>query len=407
MTVEIRFPEIYGVTESELALGFEVWSGDAQVDAEASVLLDGEECARDARIGTRHHRITGLDADREYRIEIRSEGGIASVPGRYFPERVRTLPAARAAETARFATLNDLHFGEPKVGGELNEEMEAGDEEKPGFPLMRAEDTDVPYWRFMNEDAIDEINRSGVDCTIIKGDIADSGDPWQFEEAARAFARFEKPHHALLGNHDYYARTRGLEIDGYSMLGQPASPRSLDLGGWRLLLLETALPGEHHGWMPDERLEWLAAQLTETREARLPTLMLMHHQPVPHEHRERWPNPIGIDPDQSLTLFSLLGDHPQLRGVLIGHTHRNRVHRNAASGELGYVEVHCTKDYPGGWAHYRLFEDGSFRQEVRRTASERALTHSSRCGTMYRGGYRDFALGQLAERSFEVGPPSY
>jgi hypothetical protein len=68
-----------------------------------------------------------------------------------------------------------------------------------------------------------------------------------------------------------------------------------------------------------------------------------------------------------------------------------------------FVEVNCTKDYPGGWAHYRLFEDGSFRQEVRRTASPRALEHSTRCRDMFGGRYRHFALGSLEARSFVAG----
>jgi hypothetical protein len=68
--------------------------------------------------------------------------------------------------------------------------------------------------------------------------------------------------------------------------------------------------------------------------------------------------------------------------------------------------VSCTKDYPGAWGHYRLYDDGSFRQEVRRTSSERALLHSSRAMRCFRGYYRDFALGRLAERSFARGARS-
>jgi hypothetical protein len=91
-----------------------------------------------------------------------------------------------------------------------------------------------------------------------------------------------------------------------------------------------------------------------------------------------------------------------VRGALIGHTHRNRVRHYPASGRVPWIEVNCTKDYPGGWAHYRLFEDGSFRQEVRRTSSRRALAHSSRCRGFFRGFYKQFSLGRLEQRSFAV-----
>ncbi|MGE4652095.1 MAG: metallophosphoesterase, partial [Myxococcota bacterium] len=248
------------------------------------------------------------------------------------------------------------------------------------------------------EDAITDINGTGVDCTVIKGDIADRGLPDQFESAAGAFAGFSMPHHAFLGNHDYYARNEGLEVDGYALLGQPPAPRCIELGGWRLLLLETMEPGEHHGVFGEDRLAWLDETLEESD---APTLLLMHHHPVPPEHAQRFPNTIGIRPEHSMRMVDVVGGHPQVRGVLVGHTHRNMVRRYAGSGRVPWIEVHCTKDYPGGFAHYRLFEDGSFRQEARRTSSPRALEHSTRCRDLFQGGYRHFSFGRLDARSFE------
>ena len=92
-----------------------------------------------------------------------------------------------------------------------------------------------------------------------------------------------------------------------------------------------------------------------------------------------------------------------MKGVLIGHTHRNRVRRYRASGRVPFMEVNCSKDHPGGYGHYRVYDDGSFRQEVRRTASERALAHSTRCRDFFRGGYQRFAIGPLSARCFVEG----
>jgi hypothetical protein len=402
MPLRIRDPELFGVTESSLTLSFVVSDGAGPVDAPARVRVGGEVRATSSGPGTRLVRVEELAPGTEYEIEIEVQGADAPAPDRWFPGRAATLPAPVAAETASFATLNDLHFGEPRFGGTLLPSGDYGPEAE-GFPAILASETEVPYWRFMNEDAIAEINAAGVDATFIKGDIADVGLPSQFEAAREAFAKLAMPHHAFLGNHDYYGRLEGLEVDGYALLGQPAAPRSVELGGWRLLLLETVEPGEHHGVFGDERLRWLAEALEETREHATPTLLLMHHQPVPPERADNYPNRIGIRPEHSLELFSLLGAHPQVKGVLIGHTHRNRVRHYPASGRLPFVEIQCTKDYPGGFAHYRLFEDGSFRQEVRRTGSARALAHSTRCRDFFLGGYREFALGPLASRSFVAG----
>jgi len=348
-------------------------------------------------------RIEGLEPDAVQRLDIEVAGAAAPERDRYWPETVRTLARPAARRTATFATLNDLHFGEPRFGGRLTADHEYGDA-APGFPLIRAEDTETPYWKLMNDDAIAEINAAGVDAVVIKGDIADRGLPEQFGFARDAFAMLRAPHHAFLGNHDYYGRHNGAgEVDGYALLGQEPAPRTVDLGGWRLVLLETALPGDHHGVFDRERLDWLAVALDETRETRTPTLLCMHHQPVPPEHRDSYPNTIGMVPEHSTAFFALIGANPQVKGVLIGHTHRNRVRRYRASGAAPFVEVNCTKDYPGGWGHYALYEDGSFRQEVRRTSSTRALAHSTRCRSCFEGLYRDFSLGSLAERSFVAG----
>ena len=408
MPLAIRDPEVFGVTHEAVTVCFRVEDGDRASDAAAVVRLDGEVRARtpdaaEGGSGTRVVRIDGLAPDRAVRIEIEVRGAAAPDRDRYFPEQVRTLPAPRARRTAHFATLNDLHFGEPRFGGQLSADHEYG-EEAPGFPLVREDDDEVPYWRTMNEDAVAEINAAGVDATFVKGDIADRGLPEQFGFARQTFARLRMPHHAFLGNHDYYGRHAGAgEVDGYALLGQAPAPRTVDLGGWRLVLLETAEPGDHHGVFGADRLDWLDATLCETRERGLPTLLLMHHQPVPPEHRDRYPNTIGLVPEHSLRFFDTIGAHPQVKGVLIGHTHRNRVRRYRASGATPFVEVQCTKDFPGGWAHYQLYEDGSLRQEVRRTASPRALAHSTRCRHCFRGFYREFALGTLEERSFVAG----
>jgi 3',5'-cyclic AMP phosphodiesterase CpdA len=300
---------------------------------------------------------------------------------------------------ASFATLNDLHFGESRIGGVLSDDHEYGDE-APGFPVVDDGDYEIPYAEFMNADAIAAINRLGVDCTILKGDIADRGLPEQFETAARVFAAFDKPHHVFLGNHDYLQHREGALVDGYAILGAPPAPRSIDLGGWRLILVDTVHPGEHFGVFPEERRDWLADALEESRREGRPSLVLSHHQPVPPEHRGSYPNTIGVDPGDSLALFDLLAQAPHVKAMLIGHTHRNRIRRYAQTGALPFVEVQNPKDYPGGFAHYRLFEDGSFRQEVRRTPSERALAHSTRCRALFRGGYQHFVLGTLSERSY-------
>jgi hypothetical protein len=403
----IAHPKVFGVTESSITLVFGVREGakkgasedpSGSIDAEATVRLNGQVRAVSKNGGTRLVRIEGLDPATDYSISIEVDGATAE-PSRYFSGSARTHDAPASAEVASFATLNDLHFGESRIGGVLSEDHEYGDA-APGFPVIHDDDYDTPYAEFMNADAIREINRLEVDCTVIKGDIADRGLPEQFETAARTFAGFDNPHHPFLGNHDYLEVLQGRDVDGYGILGAEPAPRSFDLAGWRLILLDTTIPGQHDGAFGQERRDWLAQALDESRRLDMPTLLFTHHQPVPPEHRGSYPNSIGMDPNDSLALFDVLTAAPHVKAMLIGHTHRNRVRRYPQAGSIPFVEVNNPKDYPSGFAHYRLFEDGSFRQEVRRTPSERALLHSTRCRSLFGGGYQHFTLGSLEERSY-------
>ncbi len=265
MALEIRDAELFAVTAESLTLSFALADASGPVAGRARVLVDGElRAVSEGPAGTRHVRIEGLTPDSEHRIEIEGAGAPPAEPTRYFPGRARTLAAPRGKCVARFATLNDLHFGEQRFGGTLQADGEYGDP-RPGFPVARETDGDVPYWQLMNEDAVADINALRVDAAFIKGDIADRGAREQFEFAARTFARFEMPWHAFLGNHDHYARLVGEEVDGYAILRQPPAPRALELGGWKLLLLDSVEPGQHHGVFPDARSRSRPSIATATR----------------------------------------------------------------------------------------------------------------------------------------------
>ena len=62
-------------------------------------------------------------------------------------------------------------------------------------------------------------------------------------------------------------------------------------------------------------------------------------------------------------------------------------------------EVACTKEYPGAWAEYRVYE-GGYTQVVRRVTDPAAFSWAERTRGLYAGFYRDYALGPLDSRCF-------
>jgi 3',5'-cyclic-AMP phosphodiesterase len=68
------------------------------------------------------------------------------------------------------------------------------------------------------------------------------------------------------------------------------------------------------------------------------------------------------------------------------------------------IEIGCTKDFPGTWAEYRVYE-GGIMQVVHRMSSPEALAWSESCRNLYSDfgiDYGSYALGTLADRCFTI-----
>lgn len=151
---------------------------------------------------------------------------------------------------------------------------------------------------------------------VMTGDLADLGE----EDAYRRLRDAAEPVAAELGapivwvagNHDERPALRS------TLLGAEATEDPVtgvwDLGGLRLIALDSSVPGWHHGEIDDEQLAWLADLLRTP--APHGTLLAMHHPPLPSH----------------LPLFDILELRRQddlaevvrgtdVRGILAGHLH--------------------------------------------------------------------------------------
>jgi hypothetical protein len=66
-----------------------------------------------------------------------------------------------------------------------------------------------------------------------------------------------------------------------------------------------------------------------------------------------------------------------------------------------WVEVSATKDFPGAWAEYRVFE-GGILQVLHRISAADALAWTDRTRVMYEGLYERYAFGRLEDRCFPI-----
>ena len=168
------------------------------------------------------------------------------------------------------AHISDTHF----LGG--------------GRPLYGSIDTDANLARAL---AALEASKIDIDALVFTGDIADLGEPDAYGRVRGlvepAAARMGAEVVWVMGNHDDRSAFRA-ELLGAVGADQvvdvrpdDVSPidRVIDLGGLRVIALDTSVPGYHHGELTDEQLDWLRQQLSVG--APNGTILALHHPPVP------------------------------------------------------------------------------------------------------------------------------
>lgn len=177
--------------------------------------------------------------------------------------------------------------------------------------------------------ALARVEGSGerIDALVISGDLADSGDV-----AAYALLRdivdpvVERLGCALVltgGNHDERGpmnrALRGVDSDA------PADSVT-DVRGLRVIALDSAVPGYHHGGFSDDQYAWLTRELATPAENG--TILVIHHAPITY----RSPVMQLLDFDEVERLRAVIEDS-DVRAVLSGHLHVT------SFGTLGRVPV--------------------------------------------------------------------
>jgi len=149
-----------------------------------------------------------------------------------------------------------------------------------------------------------------LDLLLCTGDLSQDGSVASYEAFRRLTAPLEVPTRWLPGNHDE-ALVMARVAQG-SDLVQVVT----DIGAWRIVLLNSAVPDATHGWLADEQLALLDQALAGTGERHC--LVCLHHQPV--DVGCAWIAPIGLrNADE---LWKHLRGYPQVKAVLWGHIHQ-------------------------------------------------------------------------------------
>ncbi|WP_252272560.1 3',5'-cyclic-AMP phosphodiesterase [Pseudomonas subflava] len=203
-----------------------------------------------------------------------------------------------------------------------------------------------------------------IDLILATGDLSQDGSVASYRHFHELTSGLEATTRWFPGNHDELPAMR--EACAGSDLLQPV----VDLGQWRIILLDSSIPGAVPGYLADDQLALLEKALSEAPERH--HLVCFHHHPVPIGCK--WMEPIGIrNPD---ALFAVLERHAQVRAVLWGHVHQE-FDRQRGDIRLLASPSTCVQFAPGseefqvgseapGYRWLRLHADGRLETGVSR-----------------------------------------
>ncbi len=318
--------------------------------------------------------VDGLTPGARHRIELSGEG-MAGDPRTL---DATTLTPPPGEELFRLATVSDVHVGSTSTGYfHTITEVPRPSELHP-VRCLRA--------------AVHELDAWGAEQLVVKGDLIDFSTEANWASVDRALGGLRIPVDLIPGNHE---TSKDWEMSPHAGAVQSGlhlvhGVQSLDRPGFRLVLADTTRAGTDVGDISGvaDRIVDAAARTD------LPVLIGLHHQLM----RFRFPTylPPGIPgPDARRFLRRVGAENPRAL-ITSGHTHR---HRRRDLGPVTFTEVGSTKDFPGTWAGYQVYE-GGIVQVVRRISEPSCIRWTDHTRRAAAGAWAFWSPGRLADRCF-------
>lgn len=200
------------------------------------------------------------------------------------------------------------------------------------------------------------------DAVLVTGDIVQD-DPAGYAHFRRMFGGLGMPVLCLPGNHDDpSAMRRELSRSPFVVGGH------VDLGRWRIILLDSCKPGSASGYLTAQSLAELDEALATAQSRHC--MVCLHHHPIDME--SRWLDRVGLE--NAADFLQTIDRHRNVRAVVWGHVHqsydglRKGVRLLATPSTCAQFLPHAA-DFaldarPPGYRTLELRPDGSLLTEV-------------------------------------------
>jgi 3',5'-cyclic-AMP phosphodiesterase len=155
-----------------------------------------------------------------------------------------------------------------------------------------------------------------IAAVLVLGDIAEHATDAEYLEACAQLRRVEAPVHVAMGNRDDRERLR--HHFGLTAAGDAPLNYAVTAGPFRLLVVDTTVPGSDSGRLEPSSLRWLDEQLSADRST--PSLLALHHPPL-LTGSPAW-DQIALDSASRRELAAVLAGARQVHAILGAHLHR-------------------------------------------------------------------------------------
>ncbi len=226
----------------------------------------------------------------------------------------------------------------------------------------------VPTWTTFRA-VLDFVGRQqdDFDYLILTGDLAQDEALETYKMLRETLGDWIHRCRVIPGNHDDRGKLRAVFPE---LLPDGEGPLTfaLQCEDWRVIGLDSHIPGETSGHIDGDQLQWLRAQLASG--PGYPVLLFVHHPPIPIN--VVWLDNLGLY--DAAEFVELIETSPQIKVICAGHVHQE------FAGQIGAAALYTTpstcvqfaarneKAFDTTMAGYRtiLLEKGGYRTEVHR-----------------------------------------
>lgn len=153
-----------------------------------------------------------------------------------------------------------------------------------------------------------------IDAILATGDIAQDASVEAYLRFASAMTQFSAPFYWIPGNHDRRSVMQGIEThkDAFVSLKRFAN--------WQVILLDSSVAGEVHGYLNKRELTNLETCLSAANDdpAIEHSVVCLHHNPI--LGNAKWMEGIGLQNDKEF--LAIIDRYAHVRAVIYGHIHQ-------------------------------------------------------------------------------------